>query len=438
MVHRRTPRWDVLESLENKFPLSFRPEEHNRMSSYGFKHSFRNGYSHHSRLSLATLECPTQLVTAGQSCRTKSSRLRWGKWQRPDLLHNSASVRERLRECSFVANLHQTRTPLPSKKCALEVPTQFTGQRNCGEPVCVVEQQSDSVTEPLASVLHTEASRHTLDKPNSLDSTKPNFPKSMGHVAETAGAVHDVIFSTEVPYNTTVNRCKSCSRSDSAGVETQNVPGTGGQGGETCAFGMKKTTCVLQDQIRRVVVNLEEVLRGLKEVELEMKEVVMQIDKLTINIELGEDDTRGASGDCSFSRKASAVEKHTSAKIHQVQDIAAHPDSLCRNLPTVQRDTKMLQASSETQAEWKGSPRGPPPAYPKPHSGSNTFVPKPERVATRLLCNGPKSEVSGGLHSRKPPPYPFSSRARRPKKGEELDLKPLSHSGKRRLLSTTV
>ncbi|XP_076880129.1 uncharacterized protein LOC143528322 [Brachyhypopomus gauderio] len=449
MVYRRRPRWDALPNLEKELLFSIRPEEHYGMTSYGFKQSLCNGYSHHSRLSLATLECPAQLVTAGQTRRAKSGRLRWGKCQGPALLHNSASVRECLRECSFVAKLHQTHTPLPSKKCALGMPTQFTGQRNCGEPVCVVEQQSDSVAEPLSSGSRTSQrtfnkrnslknSCHSSPHPDSVDSTKQNILQSMGHVGESGDgprAVNDVVFSTEVPHNTTFNCYKSYSRSDTARGDLQNVPDAGGHGlrGKTCAFGTEKRNCVLQDHIRRVVVNLEEVLRGLKEVELEMKEVVTQIDKLTSNIELGEKDTGDASGGYSFSRRPSALENRAHTKIPQVRDIAVHPNGPCGKQTTAQRGGKEPRASTEPPPECTSTPRGPPPAYP---SRRSTIVPKSEHGTAILRSNGPKSEASAGPRSKKPPPYPVSNRARRSKK--EKDLKSLPHSGKRRLLSTIV
>lgn len=55
---------------------------------------------------------------------------------------------------------------------------------------------------------------------------------------------------------------------------------------------------LVRDQIRQVVTDLEEVLGGLKQVHVEMKEVVEQIDRLTANIDLGEEEpciTQGSS-----------------------------------------------------------------------------------------------------------------------------------------------
>lgn len=282
MVYRSGPRWTTLQRLEKDLPVSFEPEDGNKMSLHRSKRTLRNGFSHHSSLSLATLERHAQLVAAGQSCQSGSSTLRWGKCQK--LRHNSASVKDCLRECGFVNNLRQSQTPLPARKCALELPTQFTGQRNYGVPVCVVDQQSGSVREPRPSG-QTEANQHTFDKlksncslhlePSSVDRIKH---KSMGHVAEDSGGPGSmqVIFSTEVPQLATLDRRGG--RSDSVGMKRENFKNLSdakGQGpsGDTYAFSSKKTQKVLRDQIRRVVINLEDVLHGLKEVHLEMKEV---------------------------------------------------------------------------------------------------------------------------------------------------------------------
>lgn len=268
--------------------FNFEPEEYNKMGSHGSKQTIHNAYNHHSRVSFTTLKWHSKLFRTGESCPTESSSMRWRKCQGQGLQHNSASVRDRSRECSFVENLHQTQTPLPLRKCALDLPTQFIGQRNYGVPVCVVAQQSGSVRE-LQAPGQTEANEHTFDKHQtpktscssnpdhySVDSTRQNFPNSVGHVAEDSDgsrSMHEVFFSTEVPHTTTINPSQSSHKGD-----LQNMSDSGGQSpsGEAYIFRSKKTQRVLQDQICKVVVNLEEVLRGLKEVHLEMKEVKSQ------------------------------------------------------------------------------------------------------------------------------------------------------------------
>ncbi|XP_036442736.1 uncharacterized protein LOC118819165 [Colossoma macropomum] len=440
MVYRSGPRWTTLQRLEKDLPISFE-QDSNEMSSHRSKRTLCNGYSHHSSLSLATLECHAQLVTAGQSCQTGSSTMRWGKCQKAQ--HNSASVRDCLRECGFVANLRQTQTPLPSRKCALELPTQFIGQRNCGAPVCVVDQQSGSVRE-LQPSGQTEANQHTFDKrcrlksncgsnlePSCVDSAKK---KSMGHVAEDGEGPRSmqVIFSTEVPQDAALERLKGSSDSAKGG-DSKNRSNTMGEGlsGETYIFSSKKTQRVLQDQIRRVVVNLEDVLQGLKEVHLEMKEVVQQIDLLTSNIDLGEEDAKDT---CGGSTRRGPASEEASKKIRSVGDNSGRPDSPPRNPSTVPRAYKRFQAVEKDQHERKTAPRLPPPAYP---TGTNSSAPK--SILGVPESTGAKSEAAKGPRSqKKPPPYPFSSRAGRAAKGKDAGLKTPPYSGRRKLLSTTV
>ncbi|XP_072516018.1 uncharacterized protein [Salminus brasiliensis] len=433
MVYRSVPRWSTLQSLEKHHPSSFEPEDGAEMSFHRSKRTLRNGYSHHSSLSLSTLECHAQLVTAGESCQTRASTLRWGKCQK--LQHNSASVRDRLRECGFVANLRQTQTPLPSRKCALELPTQFIGQRNCGVPVCAVDQQSSSVREPQPSG-QTEAKQHTFDRHHRLKSNcssnlEPSSEassigqdslKSMGHVAEDGDGprpMHEVIFSTEVPQSATRGQ---------------------GPSEESYAFSSKKTQRVLRDQICRVVVNLEEVLRGLKEVHLEMKEVVQQIDQLTSNIDLGEEDARDACGGSSSGRSgvltAEEALKHTDAEVHPVRDVSEHPNSPSHNPSTVPRAKKRFQASTKAQPERKSTPRLPPPAYPTGHSDTNSLGLNSNHGGSER--KGSKPEAAKAPKSQKPPPYPFGSRAGRANKGIDPGLKTPPYLGRRKLLSTTV
>lgn len=252
--------------------FSFEPEEYNKMGSRGSKQTISTAYSPNSRVSLTTLKWQSKLFRTGKGRQTESSSMRWRKCQGQGLQNNSGSVRDGSRECSFVENLHQTQTPLPLRKCALDLPTRFIGQRNCGVPVCVVAQQSASVRESQAPG-QTEANEHTFDKCQTpkpscnrnpehygVDSTRQNFLNSMGHVAE-------VFFSTEVPHAITINHNKSIHKGDMQNMSQQSLSE------EAYIFNSKKTQNVLQDQIRKVVVNLEEVLRGLKEVHLEMKEV---------------------------------------------------------------------------------------------------------------------------------------------------------------------
>ncbi|XP_015460538.3 uncharacterized protein LOC103036154 [Astyanax mexicanus] len=429
MVYRSGPRWTTLQRLEKHLPSTFEPEDSDKMSFHRSKRTLRNGFSHHSSLSLATLECHAQLVTTGESCQTRSSTLRWGKCQR--LQHNSASVKDCLRECGFVTNLRQTQTPLPSRKCALELPTQFIGQRNCGVPVCMEDQQSSSVTKPQPSG-QAEANQHTFDRQPRLKSNCSSNQehssvdrieqKSMGHMVEDGDGprpTHEVIFSTEVPQNTTREQ----------GLSEE----------ESYAFSSKNSQRILRDQICRVVVNLEEVLRGLKEVHLEMKEVVQQIDQLTSNIDLGEEDAKESCGGSSSSRRVLTAEealKQTDPKIHPGRDTSEPSNSPSHIPSTVPRAKKRFQASTKGQPGEKSTPRLPPPAYPTGHSGTNSLVRKSNHGVTE--SKGSKPEAARGHKSQKPPPYPFGSKAERANKGKDPDLKSPPYSNRRKLLSTTV
>ncbi|XP_027015927.1 uncharacterized protein LOC113651306 [Tachysurus fulvidraco] len=422
--------------------FSFEPKEYNKMGTYGSKQTIHNGYSRHSRLSLTTLKWHSKIFRTGESCQNESSSMRWRKCQGQGLQHNSASVRDRSRECSFVENLHQTQTPLPLRKCALDLPTQFIGQRNCGVPVCVVAQQSSSVRESQPPG-QTEANEYTFNKRQtpktscrsnlehySVDNARQNFPNSMGHVAEDSDgsrSMHEVFFSTEVPQNITINHNESSHKGN-----LQNMSNKGGQSmsGEAYVFKSKKTQRVLQDQIRKVVVNLEEVLCGLKEVHLEMKEVVQQIDQLTSSIDLREDVSGEASGHCSPIESVSTSEeaKHVDTSIHN-SGYSKDP-GLMSTLPG---GTGRLEACNKDQTPGECPPSVVPPAYTTALLSINNSGLKFNHGTTVSQIKGPKTEASALSRSQKPPPYPLNNRTLRANKG-----KTPPYAGRRRLLSTTV
>ncbi|XP_053369740.1 uncharacterized protein LOC128543367 [Clarias gariepinus] len=423
--------------------FSFEPEEYKKMGSHGSKQTIHNGYGHHPRISLTTLKWRSKLFRTGESGQTESRSIRWRKCQGQGSQHNSASVRDRSRECSFVENLHQTQTPLPLRKCALDLPTQFIGQRNCGAPVCVVVQQSGSVREPQAPG-QTEANEHTFDKHqtpkascssnpehNSVDSTGQSFSNSMGHVAEDSDgsrSMHEVSFSSEVPQNITINHNKSAHKGD---LQNMSVNGGMSQSEEVYIFKSKETQRVLQDQICKVVVNLEEVLHGLKQVHLEIKEVVHQIDQLTSKIDLGEDSTGELSGHCSPSDSVSASEetKHIETSIHNF----GHPNNPGLDASNVPMGARRLEACNNEQTQRQRPPNVAPPAYPTALSSMNDSARKVNHGTTASQIKGPKSQVNALSRSQKPPPYPLNSKTWRVNKGKSPP-----YAGRRRLLSTTV
>ncbi|XP_062869331.1 uncharacterized protein LOC134331749 [Trichomycterus rosablanca] len=368
-----------------KEPLA---NEDYKTSSGGSANTPNNGHTHLSRFSLATLKLFKPV--------SKSSGTRWRKCQ-----HNSSSVDE----CSFVENPRQAQTPLPPRKCALDLPAQFRGQKNCGAPVCVAHQQSGSVPQPQTPEVngHTFDRRHGTKNSCRVEQETCSVDSSMGQVQEEEDGDGTrslkAIFATEVPQNSTVNRQKR----SQPGFEETDLPSTPDTNGETKTF-----QTVLQERISKVVVNLEEVLRGLKEVHLEMKEVVQQIDQLTSKIDLNLKDGPEASrchGSCGTSRASTSEE-------------ASKPNSPHLEAPTVPRGSCRLGAWSGRQAERKSRPGVPPPAYPTEFTHVKE---KSNRGAAPLRAR-----------SKKPPPYPSDDKAWR------VNREKTPHAGKRIHLSTTV
>ncbi|XP_066503125.1 uncharacterized protein [Hoplias malabaricus] len=297
-----------------------------------------------------------------------------------------------------------------------------------------MDQQSVSVKDPKSSG-QTDSNHHTFKKchklksscssnvnPSSLDSTRQ---KSMGlSVVEGDGPkpLREVIFTTEVPQKAILEKGNSDkweNKSDMFGKDLS---------GETHIFSSKNTQKILQDQIQRVVVNLEEVLQDLKEVHMEMKEVVQQIDQLTSSIDLGEEvakeDSRGVPEEVSV---------HKKIRKHQFMDTSECANSPSENPSTLPRNNKRFQASGTDQLMAKHTTHLTPPAYP---TGTNCLVLKHNHGASEN--KGAKSEATKGSRRKKPPPYPFSSRAGTGNKEKDTGLNTLPYSGRRKVLSTTV
>ncbi|XP_070817403.1 uncharacterized protein [Chaetodon trifascialis] len=147
------------------------------------------------------------------------------------------------------------------------------------------------------------------------------------------GPLNGVIFSTEVPQSglgcTTTLRGPRKSRPslERIGILGQNQtwvqyrPTSEGEAQRKEAGCSRK---VVRNQIKRVVDNLEQVLRALRDVHQEMKEVVQQIDYLTSSIDLNEEEEkRTAEGDGakplngSSSSSGSSSSEVTVGSIHQ-------------------------------------------------------------------------------------------------------------------------
>lgn len=215
-----------------------------------------NGYT--AKQCLAVQGGHTSQNVTSQICQTS---VRWSRPPGKGLQHNSVSVNYSLRECSFVVHQHQTEPHPFLRKCALDAPTQFRGHGNCGEPVCVAEQQSDSVQGALLTEQHASNWMDASDTRNRQLCTsngQGTLSRRLGRVMQDLNGPS--LVNEVMPATKDVNKPNTVAQGD-----------LNGQG--TYTFSSKQSERAIRDQIQRVVVNLEEVLHGLKEIHLEMKEV---------------------------------------------------------------------------------------------------------------------------------------------------------------------
>lgn len=242
-----------------------------------------NGYT--AKKHLANQWGHAQLDMTGQICQTELTSVRWNRLPGKDLQHNRVSVNYSLRECSFVVHRHQIEPHPFLRKCALDAPTQFRGHGNCGVPVCAAEQQSGSVrgallTEQHASDWMDSSATHnsTFNKNAELctSNRQGTLSRCLGCVMQEFNGpspVHEVMLSTKDVTNSKHLKCQAkVTQGDLSG------PGRG-----SYAFSSTHSQRAIRDQIQKVVVNLEEVLHGLKEIHLEMKEVKTYLSLGDIN-----------------------------------------------------------------------------------------------------------------------------------------------------------
>ncbi|KAI7791021.1 uncharacterized protein LOC130548308 [Triplophysa rosa] len=344
------------------------------MSTCGPKqgNSTCNGYDH------PPLANQRGHVRLDKSCQAELMRVQWNRPLGNGLQHNRVSVNYSLRECSFVACQRQTEPHLSSGKCVLDAPAQFRGHGNCGSPVCAAEQQSGSVREAL------------LKEPNASDWTRTSDFDSVLYTSNGRSAgqdlnlAHKVMFSTK-DYSSTHQQIR---RQEDVAQGDVNGPGK--------TSSSKQSQRAIQDQIQNVVVNLEEVLHGLKEIHLEMNEVVRQIDLLTADIDMGEDDPGGA----------------LSSKMKM--DIPESESPRCGD---------SVAACSSNKAQ---------PAY-SIRDQTQSLGSTQEMVHSQRH----ESRTATGRREQKPPPYPYPSttgRVNTKAKGQKAPPYPF----RRRLLSTIV
>ncbi|XP_028988683.1 uncharacterized protein si:ch211-178n15.1 [Betta splendens] len=105
---------------------------------------------------------------------------------------------------------------------------------------------------------------------------------------------HRGFFPTEVPQqHLNQSRRRTPPHAASSGVTSPESSIATTATGHRCraseAARQKGRRDSVRDQIRQVVTDLEDVLGGLKQVHVEMKEVVQQIDRLTANMDLGDE-----------------------------------------------------------------------------------------------------------------------------------------------------
>ncbi|XP_068072500.1 uncharacterized protein [Danio rerio] len=342
-----------------------------------------------------------QLAVTGQICQTNLTRVRWSRPPGKGLQHNSVSVNYSLRECSFVVHRHQTETHPFLRKCALDAPTQFRGHGNCGVPVCGADQQSASVQGALLTQQHasdwmdtsdTHISTFSEDSELCTFNGQGTLSRCLGRVVmqdlNGSSLVQEVMLSTKDVNHTNHRKCQAgdFSRQEGASLSSKHSERT------------------IRDQIQRVVVNLEEVLHGLKEIHLEMKEVVQKIDLLTSDIDIGQEE----------------------------------PGDTFRRSPSGRMDIKVAssQGVHDEPALKKPTPSRAPPAYPVRDQGLREVDPKLD--STQEMLPSQTSGINSKRRSQKPPPYPYASTGRVNPKAKDKSQKTPPYPFRRRLLSTIV
>ncbi|CAL8279405.1 unnamed protein product [Lota lota] len=237
------------------------------------------------------------------------------------------------------------------------------------------------------------------------------------------GASHRGFFATEVPQkHLNYSRLKGprvpSSQSTTQSQEPSRSPSQDrpqGQGSDPARPG-----CTVHDQIRQVVMNLEDVLGGLKQVHWEMKEVVDHIDRLTANMDLGEESIA----------ITPANEPADSHDLPRPVDLGPSPAPNPK-LPTVQNHVflRTNAPSPVHMASVVKTNRVPPPSG---QAGEGAGRKRPQLVSNGHLPHlcpprysdlqdpwrrGPDPEVGNGAEMRspgprtqKPPPYPQNGR----------------------------
>ncbi|XP_031431011.2 inhibitory synaptic factor 1 [Clupea harengus] len=208
---------------------------------------------------------------------------------------------------------------------------------------------------------------------------------------------------------------------------------------EPCLLWPKKKQRAVRDQIRRVIVELEGILHGLKEVHLEMKEVVQQIDHLTSAIDLTEDEPHtGLHSDTLGSSSSSGVMVGGKAEGDDSGDVES---GRANSAPSSQKSVPSVTSSpvsSSTVANSAEDHRSPSPNDPSSSDSPPANQSTDPKTKTRKEGMTPAifKAATLGPRGKKPPPYPHHKTARADNERDGLKAPP--YPVKRRLLSTTV
>lgn len=314
--------------------------------------------------------------------------MHWNRTLGTGVQHNRVSVNYGLTECSFMAHQHQTEPHLFSRKCGLDSPAKFRGHGNCGLTVCVPEQQLASVRE----------------EPNASETNESGF------------ASHNSNFDSILCTSNGIRDLNGPSLVQEIMLSTKDVrspnPRTFRQGKVDLnrkTLSSEQSQKAIQDQIQKVVVNLEEVLHGLKEIHLEMKEVVHQIDRLTADIDTDEKEPGGA-------------------PFSSGMETGCESESLRYNVPSYE-DKKMCLSNKDHL-----SCTNAPPAY-------SVKDQVRQLGSTQEKSDSQKHDLRTGAGRRglKPPPYPYANPSGKVNlKAREKGQKAPPYPFRRRLLSTIV
>ncbi|KAJ8374635.1 hypothetical protein SKAU_G00052150 [Synaphobranchus kaupii] len=380
-----------------------------------------------------------------------SGSARWN--QAPELRQKRSSPgREPLRECVCSSHGYQTQPHPSGRKYVSPPPTGFKGQESYGVPGYMVERQfrgyarenyqrgshvSGQAHAAACSFNRQHGSNSTFihgqeysDYNHGLrDLTRAKNRPEQG--CNGPSSTQGLIFSTEVPQRELdYNRQRSlCWPGNVTDIQNKYSSREQGQKKDPGNDRPKMSQAAVRDQIRRVVVDLEGVLGGLKQVHLEMKEVVQQIELLTSNIDLGEEEPSNSFPSdtlCSSSSSGVMVSSHRGVGSHQPKQVDPACSSL-RNTPTHSNppalNPSVIVANQAAALSQHGNPprnrtcasptAGVPPATsPRGQESQNRTaqsrptLPKPAfRSQNQPAAHGPGGTT---CRSKKPPPYPHN------------------------------